>query len=77
MAVLTNSEEDELVVICSCGCDEGIHIKLDYDKDFDDYALMAFTNGNFYKEQGHTISKNSRRSGQLFAIKISITQISV
>ena len=52
MAVLTNSEEDELVVICSCGCDEGIHIKLDYDKDFDDYALMAFTNGNFYKEQG-------------------------
>ncbi len=42
MAVLTNSEEDELIVSCSCGCDEGIHIKLDYDKDFDDYALMAF-----------------------------------
>ncbi len=61
MAVLTNFEEDELVVNCSCGCDEGVHIKLDYDKDFDDYALMAFTNGNFYKEQGHTISKKLKK----------------
>ncbi len=52
MAVLTNFENDELVVSCSCGCNEGVHIKLDYNKDFDDYAFMAFTNGNFYKEQG-------------------------
>ena len=51
MAVLNNLMDDELVINCKCGCDEGIHIKIDCD-DPDDYALMTFTNGNFYKEQG-------------------------
>jgi hypothetical protein len=61
MAVLTNFEEDELVVNCSCGCDEGVHIKLDHDTETDDYVFMVFTNGNFYKEQGHTFSTKLRK----------------
>lgn len=51
MAVLKNFDEDELIIKCKCGCDEGIHIKL-YKEDENDYAFMTFTNGNFYKEQG-------------------------
>lgn len=61
MAVLTNSEEDELIVSYSCDCNEGAYIKLDHDAETDDYAFMALTNGNFYKEQGHTFSTKLRK----------------
>lgn len=61
MAVLTNSEEDELIVSCSCDCNEGAYIKLDHDAETDDYAFMALANGNFYKEQGHTFSTKLRK----------------
>ena len=51
MSVLKNFENDELIISCNCGCDEGIHFKIHDYKD-GDYAFLAFTNGNFYKEQG-------------------------
>jgi len=54
MSVLKGYKDDELIVSCNCGCDEGIHIKL-YKEDDNDYAFMAFTNGNFYKEQGFAL----------------------
>lgn len=31
MAVLKNFDGNELCVNCTCGCDEGIHIKIDKD----------------------------------------------
>lgn len=51
MAVFKNFSEDELIISCRCGCDEGIHFRLSNYQD-GTYAFLAFTNGNFYKEQG-------------------------
>lgn len=49
MSVLKNFEEDELIISCDCGCDEGIHIKIQ--ELGDSYAFMTYSSGNFYKEQ--------------------------
>lgn len=49
VAVLKSGDGKELIVSCRCGCDEGIHIKID--ESYEDFAYQAFTNGNFYKEQ--------------------------
>lgn len=50
MAVFKNFKDDELIISCKCGCDEGIHFKI-HDYEDGDYAFLAFTNGNFYAEQ--------------------------
>lgn len=56
MAVFKNFNEDELIIDCDCGCDQGIHFKIaDYDND--NYILMTYTNGNYYKEQGSFLGK--------------------
>lgn len=49
MAVLKSKDNKELIISCKCGCDEGVHIKID--DSCGDYAYQVFTNGNFYKEQ--------------------------
>lgn len=52
MAVFKNFNEDELIIDCDCGCDQGIHFKIaDYDND--NYILMTFTNGNTIKNRAH------------------------
>lgn len=56
MAVFKNFNEDELIIDCDCGCDQGIHFKI-ADFDDDNYILMTFTNGNYYKEQGPFLGK--------------------
>lgn len=50
MAVLKSKNNKEMIVSCMCGCDEGIHLKID--NSLGDYCYMTYTNGNFYKEQG-------------------------
>lgn len=50
MAVFKNFKDDELIVSCKCGCDEGIHLKI-YDYKDGDYAFLTYTNGNFYTQQ--------------------------
>ena len=50
MAVFKNFKDDELIVSCKCGCDEGIHFKI-HDYEDGDYAFLAYTNGNFYTQQ--------------------------
>lgn len=54
MAVLKNTNGNELLVDCNCGCDTGIRFRIDRD-DFDMYCFMSYTNGNFYTEQGMTV----------------------
>lgn len=49
MAVLKSKDNKELIVSCSCGCDEGVRIKIEQDDEY--YAYQSFTNGNFFKEQ--------------------------
>lgn len=43
-------KDDELIVSCKCGCDEGIHFKI-HDCGDGEYAFLTYTNGNFYTQQ--------------------------
>ena len=62
MAVFKNFKDDELIVSCKCGCDEGIHFSIEKDKCTKDiYCIAAFTNGNFYSEQGFGFIKKLRK----------------
>ena len=54
MGVLFNKDRSELVITCNCGCDEGVHIKIDHD-DYDYFCLMSYMNGNFYNDQNKKI----------------------
>lgn len=56
MAVLKNKDNTEFLVDCSCGCNEGVRIRIDKD-DFDYYCFMSYTNGNFYRDQDETLWK--------------------
>ena len=62
MAVLHSYDNRELVINCRCGCDEGIHFSVEKDKHTKDiYCIAAFTNGNFYSEQGFGFIKKLRK----------------
>lgn len=56
MAVFKNFENDELIISCNCGCDEGIHFKIADYKD-GDYAFITFTNGNYYSDKNSFFDK--------------------
>lgn len=45
-----NFKDDELIISCKCGCDEGIHFAICDYKDRD-YAFVTHTSGNYYREQ--------------------------
>lgn len=60
MAVFKNFNDDELIISCKCGCDEGIHFKIHDYKD-GEYAFISFTNGNFYSQQQSSFSKKLRK----------------
>lgn len=50
MAFMRNREGDEVVIDCTCGCNDGIRIKINkYDED--DYCIASYVNGNFYRDQ--------------------------
>lgn len=52
MSILMTADRKELIVNCKCGCESGAHIIVDDDEKEDDYyAIMSYTNGNFYTEQ--------------------------
>lgn len=59
MAVFKNFKDDELIINCKCGCDEGIHFKINDYKD-GDYAFLTFTNGNFYSQQCPFLAKTKK-----------------
>jgi hypothetical protein len=54
MAVLKNKDGTELLVSCDCGCEQGVHIRVDKE-DSDMYFLMTYTNGNWYVDQNKTV----------------------
>ena len=54
MAVMKSNDGRDLAVDCGCGCDEGLRIRInEYNED--SYAILTYTSGNFYSEQGHTV----------------------
>ena len=56
MAVMKSKDESNLIVDCCCGCDEGLRIRVDKD-DSENYMIVSYTSGNFYKLQNLTMFK--------------------
>lgn len=54
MAVMRSKDGNDLVVDCSCGCDNGIRIRVDKE-DNDSYFFLSYTSGNFYRESSDKI----------------------
>lgn len=55
MSILKSGDGKELIVTCKCGCDNGLHIRIDHDEDSDDFCYMSLLNNNFYRDQGKKI----------------------
>lgn len=62
MALLKSEDGKELIVTCRCGCDEGLHIRIE--KDFpagnidiknDTFCYVTYLNSNWYRDQGKKI----------------------
>ncbi len=56
MAVFKNFNDDELIISCRCGCDEGIHFNI-ANFDDDDYVFVTYTSGDFYVQQAPFVEK--------------------
>lgn len=56
MSVLVSDDKKELIINCKCGCENTIHIRVDDTyKDYDDYAIITYLNGNWYRDQDDRI----------------------
>lgn len=49
MATLKSNDNNEIIITCDCGCDEGIRVRID--ESFGDYCYLTYISGIFYKEQ--------------------------
>lgn len=49
MSTLKSNDNNEMIITCDCGCDEGIRVRID--KSFGDYCYLTYISSNFYKEQ--------------------------
>lgn len=49
MATLKSKDNKEIAIICKCGCDNGMFIKID--NSYGDYAYQSYLSSNFMKEQ--------------------------
>ena len=63
MAVMKSKDGNNLIVDCSCGCDEGLRIRMDK---FDDetYSILTYTNGNFYRDQNEKFFRTLGKKAQ-------------
>lgn len=66
MAILKSSDNKELIVSFNCGCDNGIHLKID--DSLGDYAYQCFTNGNFYCDQHGVFRSMKKKFRKIWAI---------
>ena len=48
MAVMISQDKKDLIVSCKCGCDQGIHFRLEHFDDLDSMMYMSVLSGNFY-----------------------------
>jgi len=57
VSVLRSKDGKELILDCRCGCKNGIHFRIEENKDdyiFDEeYMYMTYMNGNFYRDQNN------------------------
>lgn len=59
MSVLKSEDDKDLIVTCRCGCDEGLHIRIEHDDpavnidpENDIYCYATCLNSNWYRDQG-------------------------
>ena len=58
MATLKSDDNNEMIITCDCGCDEGIRVKIDKSYElYGEYCYLTYISGNFYKEQAGLLDK--------------------
>lgn len=62
LAILKSVDGKDLIVTCRCGCDEGLHIRIERDDpaeninpEYDTYCYVTCLNSNWYRDQGKKI----------------------
>lgn len=62
MSVLKSEDDKDLIVTCRCGCDEGLHIRIEHDDpavnidpENDTFCYVTCLNSNWYRDQGKKI----------------------
>lgn len=62
MSVLKSNDGKDLIVTCRCGCDEGLHIRIErddlvdnIDPEYETYCYVTCLNSNWYRDQGKRI----------------------
>lgn len=61
MSVLRSRDSKELIITCDCGCDNGLHIRIDkhhidgLDSKTDTFAYATCLSGNWYRDQDMTV----------------------
>lgn len=53
VSILKSDDGKDLIVSCSCGCDNGVRINIKMDDD--EYAWVTYMNGNWYRDQNKKI----------------------
>ena len=66
MAVLRSKDGKELLVDCSCGCNEGLRISLKEDED--GYAYLSYVSGNFYTEQDGAFKRLGKKLKKMWRV---------
>lgn len=56
MAVMRSKDGKDLMIDCSCGCCDGIRLKINKDAEYPNhYFLMTYTNPNFYRDANNNL----------------------
>ena len=67
MAILRSKDGVEILINCTCGCDNGVMFKIDKEDD-DYYCFMTYTNSRFYTEQYDGWSTLCKKLKRIWAI---------
>ena len=67
MAILTSTDNKELIVTCNCGCEDSIHIKVENISD-DYFSFISYMNGNFYTDQHSSFTTLKNKIKKIWSI---------
>ena len=66
MEILLTEDKKELIVSCKCGCEEGLHIKID--DSFGDFSYFSYVSGKFYRDKLGVFRCLREKSKKIWAI---------
>lgn len=53
MAIFKTGDNNQMIITCACGCDEGLRVSIEGSEDDDGfYCYQTYLSANWYKEQG-------------------------